>query len=167
VEKRGLCGDSRPRLPAERATPLGIESSSVFLCVLCVKALDLLLEQILKRSARIVRPQARRSRSLFLSRHANLIQVAIIPRIFLRDPLLDRLHALEPATGIEIRALLARMQLESTLRTLPRAGHSLQHGSALRTPRNRARARQIDGPRAKRVIPLGSSPARLFCKFLS
>ena len=40
----------------------------------------LLLKQILKRRPRIIRPQTRRSRSLLLPRHPNLIQRALIPR---------------------------------------------------------------------------------------
>ena len=122
----------------------------------------LFLEQILKRRPRIIRPQSRRSRSLLLPGHPNLIKRALIPRILLRNPLLHRLHALEPAPRIEIRALFARMQLKPALRTLPIARHSLQHRPALRAARNRPRPRQIDGLRPKREIPLRRSPAPRF-----
>ena len=90
-----------------------------------------LLEQILKRRPRIVGPGAGRGPSLFLARHPNLEQFAVIARIFLRDALLYRLHALEPAPRIEIGALLAGMQLESALRTLATSRRSLQDVAAL------------------------------------
>jgi hypothetical protein len=115
----------------------------------------LLLEQILKRCACIIGTQARRRRRLFLPRDANLEQLAMILRIFLRDPLLHRLHALKPAPRIEIRALLARMKFESALRALPVARNSLlQHGAALRAPRHRPRPRQVHRPRSQSVVPL-------------
>jgi hypothetical protein len=114
----------------------------------------LLLKQILKRRSRIIRPQSRRSRSLLLPGHANLIQLALIPRILLRNPFLHRLHALEPAPRIEIRALFARMQLKAALRTLPIARRSLQHSSALRAARNHSRSWQIHGPWAHGMVPL-------------
>ena len=116
--------------------------------------LFLLLEQILKRRPRIVGPQTRRSRSLLLPRHANLIQLTLISRVLFRDPFLDWLHALEPAPRIEISTLLARMQLKPALRTLPIHRDSLQQSPALRAPRHRPRARQIERFRPERMIPL-------------
>src|ERR1700735_2403058 len=111
-------GTAAPGSPRSAASP----ASSVPGQVLRDKspAPSLLLEQIIKRRPRIIRPQARRSRSLLLARHPNLIQRTVAPRIFLRDPLLHRLHALKPAPGIEIGALLARMQFKPALRALPR-----------------------------------------------
>jgi hypothetical protein len=114
----------------------------------------LLLEQILKRRPRIIGLQRRRRGRFLLARHANLKQLARISFILLRDTLLHRLHALEPATGIEIRALFARMQFKSALRTLPLDAHSLQHVSALRTARHGPRPRQIHRLGAQRVVPL-------------
>jgi hypothetical protein len=125
----------------------------------------LFLKQIIKCRPRIIRSQAGRSRSLLLPCHANLVKRTFIPRVLLRNPLLHRLHAFKPAPWIEIRALLARMQLKPALRTIPIARRSLQHGAALRAARNRPRPRQIDGPRTKRVVPLRRSRAtstRLF-----
>jgi hypothetical protein len=126
-----------------------------------------LLKQIIKRRPRTTRPQTRRSRSFLLPRHPNFIQLTRIPLILLRNPLFHRLHALKPAPRIEIRTLLARMQLKPALRTLPVARNPLQHGPTLRTTGNRARARQIDRARTKGVIPLRRSTARLLSKLLS
>jgi len=116
-------------------------------------AAALLLEQTIKCRPRIVRPLARRRRSLFLPRYPHLIRRALIPRILLRHPLLHRLHAFKPAAGIEIHALLARMQLEPALRTLPVRCHPLQDRPTLRAPRHRPRSRQIHGLRSKCMIP--------------
>ena len=127
----------------------------------------LLLEQILKRRPRVIGPQTRRSRSLLLPRDPNLIKRALVPSVFLRDPLLHRLHALKPAPRIEICALLARMQFKPALRTLPIARRSLQHRTALRAARNRPRSRQINGPRTKAVVPLRRRSTRLLPQLLS
>lgn len=110
-------------------------------------------KQILKRGPRIVRPGARRGRSLFLAGHSNLEQFAVIARIFLGDALLHRLHALEPAPRVEIRALLAGMKLKSALWTLATYGRPLQHCAALRATRDGPRPRQIHRSRTKCVIP--------------
>ena len=116
--------------------------------------MPLLLEQILKRGPRVIWPQTRRGGRFLLTRYANLIELAIIPLVLLRHPLLDRLHALKPAARIEIRALLARMQFKSALRTLPLARSSLQHRAALCAPRHCPRPRQIHRTRPQRVVPL-------------
>lgn len=112
-----------------------------------------LFEQILKRGARIVRPGARRGRSLFFAGHSNLEQFAVVARIFLHDALLHRLHALKPAAGIEIGTLLAGMKLKSTLRALATGRRPLQHCAALRAARDGPRSRQIHRSRTKCVIP--------------
>ena len=116
--------------------------------------LFLFLKQILKSRPSIIRAQVRRSRRLFFPRHANLIGRTLVPLVLLRHPLLHRLHALKPATRIEIRALLARMQLKPALRTLPLTRRSLQHRAALRAPRHGPRPRQIHRTRPQRVVPL-------------
>jgi hypothetical protein len=113
-----------------------------------------LLKQIIKRRPRIAGAQAGGRRSLLLPRHANLIQLTFTPRILLRNPLLHRLHALEPAPRIEIRTLLARMQLKAALRTFLIRRHPRQHRPALRTPRHRTRPRQIQRSRTHRMVPL-------------
>jgi hypothetical protein len=135
-------------------------------CPLWLEPLHFLfLKQILKRRPRIVRPQTRRSRSLLLPRHSDLIQLALIPLILLRNPLLHRLHALKPAPGIEIRTLLARMQLKPTLRTLPIHRSSLQQSPALCAPRHRTRTRQIERLRPERMVPLRWTALALLRRF--
>ncbi len=115
----------------------------------------LFLKQILKRRPRIVGLQTRRCGRFLFASHANLVQRTVIARILFRDPLLDRLHALEAAAGIEICALLAGVQFKPALRTLPfpRACRTLQHRSALCAPRDGARPRQVHRPRSERMIP--------------
>ena len=150
--REGICGDSRHRL-SRSETPLVLWFLPLCpQCPLWLKAL--LLKQILKRRPRIIRTQSRRSRSFLLPRHPNLIKRALISCILLRDPLLHRLHALKSAPRIEIRALLARMQLKPALRTLPIARYALQHRPTLRATRDSTRARQINGLRSKCEIPL-------------
>jgi hypothetical protein len=105
----------------------------VRLRVPCGERFSLLLEEILKRRPSIIGPQSRRGGSLFLARNPNLVELAIVPRILLRDPHFHWLHALKTASRIEICALLAGMQLEAAFRTVAITGDSLQHGSALRT----------------------------------
>jgi hypothetical protein len=121
-----------------------------------------LLKQIIKRRPRIAGAQAGGRRSLLLPRHAHLIRRTLIPRVLLRHPFLDRLHALKPAPRIKIRALFTGMQFKPALRTLPVAGHPLQHRAALGTPRHRPRPRQIHRPRSKRVVPLRWTALALF-----
>ena len=117
------------------------------------KAEPSLLEQIVKRRPRTAGLQTRRSRSLFLASHSNLKELAGIPFVLLRDPLLHRLHAFEPAARIEIGTLLARMQFESALRTLPLDAHTLQHSPALRAAGHGTRSRQVDRLRTQGMVP--------------
>jgi hypothetical protein len=133
-----------------------------------------LLKQILKRRPCVIRSQAGRGRSLFFPRHPNLIRRTLIPLIFLRHPLLHRLHALKPAPRIEIRTLLARMQLKLALRTLPIPRTPLQYRPTLRAPGDRPRPRQIHRTRPQRVVPLrrtarafGRSLPRFLPRFLA
>ncbi len=112
---------------------------------------DSLLEQILEGLSRVVRTQAGGRGSFFFSGHANLVESALVPSVFLGNPLLDRLHALEPAARIKIRTLLARMQFKSALETLI-ARRGGQHRPALGAARDRARARQIHRSGTERVV---------------
>jgi hypothetical protein len=130
----------------------GPELVGMLVASICREAL--LLKQIIKRRPRTTRPQTRRRRSFLLPRHPNLIQLTRIPFILLCDPLLHWLHTLKPAARIEIRTLLARMQLKRALRTLAVARSRLQQSPALRAPRHRPRARQIERFRPERVVPL-------------
>ena len=79
----------------------------------------LFLEQILKRRPCVGGPSARGSGGFLLAGHANLVESALIPFVFLCDALLHRLHALESAAGIEVGALFARVQRKIALRTVP------------------------------------------------
>jgi hypothetical protein len=116
---------------ATLASPQSVlpQTLRAFLCVPCalcgerfscegLNADVLLLKQILKRRTRIVRTRAGGRRGFFFARHANFVQRTVIASILFRDPLFHRLHALEAAAGIEIRALLARVQFKPALRTL-------------------------------------------------
>jgi hypothetical protein len=143
-------------LPSEGPLVFWFSGGLCALSVLCVvNALAVLfLKQILKRRPRIIRTQTRRSRSLLLPGHANLKQLTLIPRVLLCDPLLHRLHALEPAPRIEIRTLLAGMQFKPALRTFLIHRHPRQHRPALRAPRHRTRPRQIQRSRTHRMVPL-------------
>ena len=73
--------------------------------------------------------------------HADFEAVAFVAHVFLSDSRGHRLHAFKPASGIEERALLAGMQFEAALRTLPVGRETLQHGAAL------SAARHGPGPR--------------------
>jgi len=90
-----------------------------------------------------------------LACHPNLIKCALIARILFGDAFFYRLHALKAATRIEVRALLAGVQLESALRTLPfpRTSHSLQYRSTLRAARDDARPWQVHRFRPQCMIP--------------
>src|SRR5882672_3763861 len=78
----------------------------------------LLLEQVVERRARATGAQRRGSGSLFLARHANLVECAVVANVLLCDSHWNGLHTLEPAARIEIGALLAGVQFESALGTL-------------------------------------------------
>jgi hypothetical protein len=114
-----------------------------------------LLEQIFKRLPRIAWARWGRGRGFLLARHPHFVGRTFIARVLLCHSLFHRLHALKPAARIEIHALLAGVQFESALRTLPFRRHSLQHRSALRATRDRARSRHVHRPRSERIVSLG------------
>jgi len=126
-----------------------------------------LLKQIIKRRPRIAGPQSRGGRSFLLPCDAHLVRRTLIPRVLLRHPFLDRLHALKPAPRIKIHALFAGMQFKPTLRTLPVAGHPLQYRAALRTPRHCPCPRHIDRPWPKRIVALRWRRPRLLTRPLA
>ena len=125
---------------------------------------NLLLEQIIERLPCTAGTQGGWRGRFLLPRHADLIKRAVVALVFLRDAHFHRLHALKMASRIEIHALLAGMQLKPALRALPLRRHSLQHRSTLRATRHRPRPRQIDGPRAERVVLPGRRRARPFSR---
>jgi len=75
----------------------------------------LLPEQVFECLAHVV-PLRRTGRSLAFDRHPRGIERAIIARVLLGHSLLDGLGTLEAAGRIEVSALLAAMQLETTPR---------------------------------------------------
>ncbi len=88
----------------------------------------------------------------FSACHTNLIEGAVVARIFFFDAHRHGLHALEAASGIEIRALLAGVKFEAALGTKSGWRHSLQNRAALGTARDSARSRQVDRLRAHAVV---------------
>ncbi len=128
---------------------------------------DSFLEQILKRLPCIVRTGDGWRRCLLLPRNPHFVKLAIVARIFARDSNRDRLHALEAAAGIKIRALLAGVKFEGALGALAGWRHSLQHRAALGAARDGVGAGQIDGTRTESIVPLcrrraGRAEARFF-----
>ena len=73
----------------------------------------LLLEQVFERFTH-VGSLGRAGRSLAFDRHPRCIECAIVARLLLGYSLLDRLCTLKAAGGIEISALPAAVQLETT-----------------------------------------------------
>ena len=98
--------------------------------------------------------EACRNRSFLLMRDANLVKFAVIAYIFFRYPHRNRLHALETASGIEIRALLARVQFKLALWTLSRRSGS---------PEERFHTAHTARPRAFRAYSPGA--AQMCCLF--
>jgi hypothetical protein len=90
---------------------------------------DLLLKQILKRLSRVRGPsggnrrrcgiRVRHRRSILLNRHPKFIKWAIVSRVFLSNPLGNRLHAFKPRAGIEKAALFAAVKFKLATRALP------------------------------------------------
>jgi len=126
----------------------------------------LLLEQILKRLPRIAGPLAGRCGRFLFPRHADFKQRAIVSRVLLGNPFLDRLHALESAARIEIHALLAGVQFETTLRTLPACRQSLQHRAALCAARHGTSAWHIHRARSKCIVSFWRGAARPPTRFV-
>ncbi len=120
----------------------------------------LLLEQVLKRRPRIVGAQRRRGRSFFLAGHSNLVKFAVVTHIFFWYSYRNRLHTFETASGIEICALLARVQFKLAFRTFPVARRSLKNGSTLCAARKRTRSGHVDRARSKRVVPFRRRASR-------
>ena len=118
------------------------------------KARRLLLEQILERLPRIVRPEMRRRRRrccrwlrirsrrrILFNRHAELVEFAVVLGVLRRNALRNRLRAFKLRSRIEKSALFAAMQFRLALRTLPVGIEPRrQHGPAAGAPPARHRA---------------------------
>jgi len=113
----------------------------------------LVFEQVVKRGARVIRTLAAFTGCFFFDHHANGIQRAVVALIFGRDSGGNGLIAFEAARGIEVFALFAGVEIESTLRTLrDRVGQILQQRAALRATRDGARSWHVDGARPEGVL---------------
>ena len=112
----------------------------------------LFLEQVLERLPGISGLGGGRGRGLFFPRYADFIRRTLVGGVLARHAFFDRLHAFEAAARVEIHALLAGMQFESTLGAFAIGRDCLQHGPALRTTRHLPRARHVHRPRAERQI---------------
>ncbi len=94
-----------------------------------------------------------RRRRIFFDRGAEFVEPAIVPLVLARNAFGNGLHAFKPRARIEIRALLAGMQVESALRTLSfRIETRLQHGATIRTSRARDRADHARRPRSDLIL---------------
>lgn len=114
---------------------------------------SLLLEQILKCLPGIIGPQTSRRGCLFLPRHANFEQVAVVTDIFLGNSSFHGLHAFKAAAWIKVGALLARVQFVATLGALAITRHAtLQDSSALCASGNSTCSRQIDRARSECIV---------------
>jgi hypothetical protein len=105
--------------------------------------------------------------------HTYLKRLALVAYIFLGHALYDRFHALEAASRIEERALLAGVQFESAFGTLPfaRACRTLQNGTALSAAGDCSGSWQIHRLGAECVVPTrrttGAFRRRLLLRLLS
>jgi hypothetical protein len=79
---------------------------------------SLFFEEILKCLTCIIGTLSSRSRRFLFNHHSHGVKGAIVALVFARDPIRNRLSALESARGIKIGALLAGMQFEGTFRAL-------------------------------------------------
>jgi hypothetical protein len=79
---------------------------------------QLVLEQIIKGRAGVVRALAAFARGFFFDHYPNGIKRAVIELVFRRDSGWNRLVAFKAAGGIEVFALFAGVQSETALGTL-------------------------------------------------
>ena len=95
--------------------------------------LALVLEQIIKRRARVIRTLTAFAGCFFFDHHADGIERAVVAFVFGRDSGGNRLIAFEAAGRVEVFALFAGVQVEPALRALPdRSREILQQRSAFR-----------------------------------
>ena len=114
---------------------------------------NLLLEQILKSLTSIVGALGRGRGCLLLDHHSHRVKRALVALVFARNAFRNRLGALKAAGRIEVRALLAGVQFETTFGTLPDwIADRLQNRSALRTARDAACPGHLDRPRTECVL---------------
>src|SRR5258708_29084700 len=93
-------------------------------------------------------------RSLLFHPHADRIEFALVASVLLRHPLGHRLRALETLRRIEVRALLARVQLKAALRALAyRITHHRQHRTAPGTARDGTCPRHLHRAGSECIFP--------------
>ena len=120
--------------------------------LLLVTSYSLLLKKILERLPRVVGAHSAGG-SLAFNRRLDGKECALVARVFARDPLCNRLPAFQAAGRIEVRALLAGVQLKPAFRALPdRLGDRGQHRPALCAARHRARPRHVDRSRTEGIV---------------
>ena len=124
----------------------------------------LLLEQIFKRLARVGGSRgAGRGRGgcgcrggrrgVFFNGSAKLVERAFVALVLARDAFRHGLHAFKPRSAVEIRALFAAMQIESTLQAFPVGVESRQqHSAAIRTARACDRTDHARRPRPDLIL---------------
>jgi hypothetical protein len=116
----------------------------------------LVLEQIVKGGASIIRTLVGFARSFLFDHHSYGIKRTVVALVFGRNSRGDGLGAFEAGGWIEVFALLAGMQGKSTLGTFAnRAGQVLQERSALGTARDGAQPGHIERARPESIFPLG------------
>ena len=99
----------------------------------------------------------------FSTDHTHFVEGALIGLIFGKEALGDRLGAVEAAGGVEVGALFAGMQFETTLCTFSGGiGLFLQDISALGTAGNRAPAGHLNGSGAESLLAGRSLPLLRF-----
>ena len=115
--------------------------------------LALVLEQIIKRRARVIRTLTAFAGCFFFDHHADGIERAVVALVLGRDSGGNRLIAFEAAGRVEVFALFAGVQVEPALRALPdRSREILQQRSAFRAAGNGARSRHVDRARPERIL---------------
>ncbi len=91
-------------------------------------------------------------RSLAFNSGLDRVERAVVPLVFRRDTLRDRLATFITLARIEVDALLARVQVESALRARAAAVGHCQDDAALGATGDRARSRHFQSTRPERLF---------------
>src|ERR1700687_1636897 len=116
----------------------------------------LILKQIVKRRARVIRTLTAFDRRFLFDHHAYGIERAVVALVFGRDSGGNRLIAFEAAGRVEMFALFAGVQIEPALWTLPDGVREiLQERAAFRAAGDGSRSRHVDRPRPEGILSFG------------
>src|ERR1700687_3300346 len=116
----------------------------------------LILKQIVKRRARVIRTLTAFDRRFLFDHHAYGIERAVVALIFGRDSGGNRLIAFEAAGRIEVFALFAGMEVEPALRTLPDGIREiLQQRATFSAAGDGPGSWHVDRPRPERILSFG------------